>query len=53
MVPASPSEELALNWNKHYQFVLASGGLDKTMKIWDCHMLQPGGSANAVAGPCE
>ena len=52
-VPASPSEELTLDWNKYRQFVLESGGLDKTVKICDCHMLQLGGLANIVAGPCE
>jgi peroxin-7 len=52
-VPASPSEELALDWNKYRQFILVSGGFDKTVKIWDCLMLQLSGSANAVASPCE
>ena len=53
-VPAAPSEELALDWNKYRPLVLASAGLDKTVKIWDCRMLQLGGSsANAVGGQCE
>jgi len=52
-VAAAPSEELALDWNKYRQIVIASAGLDKTVKIWDCRMLQLGGSANAVGGLCE
>jgi len=53
-VPAAPSEELALDWNKYRPLVLASAGLDKAIKIWDCRMLQLGGSsANAVGGQCE
>ncbi|KAI9454435.1 WD40 repeat-like protein [Russula earlei] len=52
-VPAATSEELALDWNKYRPLVLASAGLDKTVKIWDCRMLQPGGPANAVGGRCE
>jgi len=53
-VPAAPSEELALDWNKYRPFVLASAGIDKTVKIWDCRMLQlGGGSTNAVGGQCE
>jgi peroxin-7 len=52
-VAAAPSEELALDWNKYRQLVIASAGLDKTVKIWDCRMLQLGGSANAVGGLCE
>ena len=53
-VPAAPSEELALDWNKYRPLILASAGLDKTVKIWDCRMLQLGASAaNAVASRCE
>jgi peroxin-7 len=52
-VAAAPTEELALDWNKYRQLVIASAGLDKTVKIWDCRMLQLGGSANAVGGLCE
>ena len=53
-VPAAPSEELALDWNKYRPFLLASAGIDKTVKIWDCRMLQLGsGSTNAVGGQCE
>ena len=53
-VPAAPSEELALDWNKYRPYVLASAGIDKTVKIWDCRMLQlGGGSTNAVGGQCE
>lgn len=53
-VPAAPSEELALDWNKYRPLVLASAGVDKTLKIWDCRMLQLGaGSTNAIGGQCE
>lgn len=52
-VPAAPSEELALDWNKYRPFILASAGVDKTVKIWDCRMLQPGESTNIIGGQCE
>ena len=54
-VPAAPSEELALDWNKYRPLVLASAGVDKTVKIWDCRMLQLGGgpTKNAIGGQCE
>jgi peroxin-7 len=52
-VPTSPSEELALDWNEYRQPILASADLDKTLKIWDCHMLQHGGSASAVGSLCK
>jgi peroxin-7 len=51
--PTSPTEKHALDWNKYRQFVLVSAGLNKAMKIWDCHMLQHGGLASVVGSPCE
>ena len=34
--------------------VLASAGVDKMIKIWDCRMAKPGGEAvGAVGGTCE
>ena len=41
-VPAAPSEDLALDWNKYRLLILASADLDKIVKIWDCRMLQLG-----------
>lgn len=39
-VPGSGMEILSLDWNKYRPFTLASGGVDKTVKIWDCRMVK-------------
>ena len=55
-VPASGGEVLSLDWNKYRPFVLASAGVDKQIKVWDCRMVQlgPDGAAQpAVGGACE
>jgi peroxin-7 len=48
---------LTIDWNKYRPWVLASGGVDKMVKIWDCRMVQAnlggGGSESAVGGACE
>ena len=57
-VPASGTEILSLDWNKYRPFVLASGGVDKTVRVWDCRMVKLGpdaaqGQGPAVGGACE
>lgn len=52
-VPASHTEILSLDWNKYRPFVLASGGVDKLVKVWDCRMVKPGAEPGAVGGSCE
>lgn len=60
-VPASGMEVLSLDWNKYRPFTLASAGVDKTVKIWDCRMVKippPGAPAaqepvQEVGGVCE
>lgn len=51
-VPASGTEVLTLDWNKYRPFLLASGGVDKIVKVWDCRMIKIG-EANNVGGICE
>ncbi|KAF9477604.1 WD40 repeat-like protein [Pholiota conissans] len=51
-VPASATEVLSIDWNKYRPMVLASAGVDKIVKIWDCRMVKPGGSSQ-VGGICE
>ncbi|TFY81370.1 hypothetical protein EWM64_g2641 [Hericium alpestre] len=60
-VPASGGEVLALDWNKYRPLTLASAGVDKTIRVWDCRMVKladapgapgPEGGA-AVGGACE
>ncbi|GLB41679.1 putative WD40 repeat-like protein [Lyophyllum shimeji] len=51
-VPASSTEVLTLDWNKYRPFVLASGGVDKLVNIWDCRMIKPG-ELNQVGGVRE
>jgi len=57
-VPASGTEILSLDWNKYQPFVLASAGVDKMVKVWDCRMVKLGGQAGSpvepgVGGICE
>jgi peroxin-7 len=51
-VPASGTEVLSLDWNKYHQFVIATAGVDKVAKIWDCRMFKPG-ETGLVGGACE
>ncbi|KAF9240625.1 WD40-repeat-containing domain protein [Melanogaster broomeanus] len=53
-VPASGTELLSLDWNKYRPFVIASAGVDKMVKVWDCRMASTvSPSGQAVAGTCE
>ncbi|KIP02693.1 hypothetical protein PHLGIDRAFT_284238 [Phlebiopsis gigantea 11061_1 CR5-6] len=55
-VPASGTEILSLDWNKYRPFTLASGGVDKIARIWDCRMVKLGAEAAqapGVGGVCE
>ncbi|KAI0675812.1 WD40 repeat-like protein [Trametes maxima] len=55
-VPASGTEVLSVDWNKYRPFVLASAGVDRAIKVWDCRMVQLGPDAAqnpAVGGACE
>jgi peroxin-7 len=53
-VPASGTEILSLDWNKYRPFVLASAGVDKLVKIWDCRMSKTSVDAGGlVGGSCE
>lgn len=54
-VPASGTEILTVDWNKYRPFVLASGGVDKMIKVWDCRMVKLGPDATqpGVGGICE
>ncbi|KAH0836737.1 WD40 repeat-like protein [Lanmaoa asiatica] len=53
-VPASGTELLSIDWNKYRPFVIASAGVDKAVKIWDCRMastVPP--TSQSVGGVCE
>lgn len=51
-VPASTTEVLSIDWNKYKPFVLASAGVDKMAKVWDCRMIKLG-EVGQVGGQCE
>jgi peroxin-7 len=51
-VPASGREVLSLDWNKYRPFILASAGVDKVAKIWDCRMIKVGPD-EGQGGICE
>lgn len=56
-VPASGTEILTLDWNKYRPFVLATAGVDRIIKVWDCRMVKIGAPIEAqnqaVGGICE
>lgn len=52
-VPASPGEILTLDWNKYRPWILASAGVDKLIKVWDCRMVRLGTEGGAVGAVCE
>jgi WD40 repeat protein len=39
-VPAHGPEVLSLDWNKYRPWVLATAGVDKLVKVWDCRMVK-------------
>lgn len=51
-IPASTTEVLSIDWNKYRPFVLASAGVDKVAKVWDCRMIKMG-EVGQVGGQCE
>jgi peroxin-7 len=51
-IPASGTEILSIDWNKYRPMVLASAGVDKLVKVWDCRMVKLGETAQ-VGGICE
>ena len=45
-----------MDWNKYRPFLLATAGVDKAIKVWDCRMVKLGADAAqnpAVGGVCE
>ena len=56
VVPAHSGEVLSIDWNKYRPFTLASGGVDKIVRVWDCRMVKLGpdaAQAPGVGGVCE
>lgn len=51
-IPASTTEILSVDWNKYRPMVLASAGVDKLVKVWDCRMIKIG-EVGQVGGICE
>jgi len=58
-VPVSGTEVLSLDWNKYRPWTLVTGGVDKTIRVWDCRMIKIGPAAVStsaqenVGGQCE
>ncbi|KAF8880453.1 WD40-repeat-containing domain protein [Gymnopilus junonius] len=46
------TEVLSLDWNKYRPMVLATAGVDKTVRVWDCRMVKAGQN-DQVGGVCE
>ncbi|KAG8831295.1 peroxisomal targeting signal 2 receptor [Serendipita sp. 399] len=39
-IQAHPGEVLTLDWNKWQPYILATGGIDRTIRVWDCRMVK-------------
>lgn len=53
-VPASGTELLSIDWNKYRPYVIASAGVDKVVKVFDCRMASTAPSTSqSVGGVCE
>ncbi|KAG8221029.1 WD40 repeat-like protein, partial [Butyriboletus roseoflavus] len=53
-IPASGTELLSIDWNKYRPFVIASGGVDKVVRVWDCRMASTAPpTSQSVGGVCE
>lgn len=54
VIPAHPAEVLSLDWNKYRPWVLASGSVDKSIKIWDCRNVKLGSmDTTGLGAVCE
>ncbi|KAG6336032.1 hypothetical protein ID866_3067 [Astraeus odoratus] len=52
-IPASVAELLSFDWNKYRPFLIASAGVDKLVKTWDCRMVANAPpSSESVGGVC-
>ncbi|KAG8935689.1 peroxisomal targeting signal 2 receptor [Tulasnella sp. 418] len=60
-IPAHGNEVLTIDWNKYRPWLIASAGVDRTIKLWDCRMVTKSGGINPaevmekglVGGTCE
>lgn len=53
-IPASGTEILSIDWNKYRPWTIASGGVDKLIRVWDCRMVSAGaGTQEQIGGTCE
>lgn len=53
IVPAHATEILSFDWNKYRPWVLASGSVDKSIKIWDCRSVKLGVPDTSIGAACE
>ena len=53
IVPAHATEILSFDWNKYRPWVLASGSVDKSIKIWDCRSVKLDAPNTGVGAACE
>jgi len=53
VVPAHTTEILSLDWNKYRPWVLASGSVDKSIKIWDCRSIKVGSADTGIRAACD
>jgi len=42
-----------MDWNKYRPWIIATGGVDRAVNVWDCRMLAAGTAATVGAGPAN
>lgn len=49
-IQAHATEVLTFDWNKYQPYVLATGSVDKLIKVWDCRMVKSGVATGPQVG---
>jgi len=49
-IQAHATEVLSFDWNKYQPYVLATGSVDKMIKVWDCRMVKTGAALGPQVG---
>jgi peroxin-7 len=48
-IQAHPQEILSLDWNKWQPYLIATGSIDRFIRVWDCRMIKQGNVSGVLA----